>query len=89
MASKRTPPSRPERPHHTVPEKLADIEALELRIKELEAFDTYLITKRFSDSRVETIQTAIDETLSDVFGSGTDDYQRYAGAARLDVVRSR
>jgi predicted nucleotide-binding protein len=84
MASRRAPPPKPERPHHTVHEKLADIEALERRIKELEAFDPELINKRFTDPRVESLQTAIDETLSEVFGKGADDYIRYAAAATLD-----
>ncbi len=84
MASKRTPPTKPERPQHSAQEKLRDIDALERRIKDLNAFDPGSINKRFTDHRVEVLQTAIDETLSEVFGNGTDDYQRYVAAARLD-----
>ena len=82
--AKATPPAKPERPPHTAQEKRRDIEVIERRIKELEAFEPELINKRFTDHRVESLQTAIDETLSDVFGNGTDDYQRYAAATRLD-----
>ena len=85
MAARRTtPPPKSERPKHTAQEKLGDISALERRIKELEEFDPATITKRFSDSNVEVLETAIDETLADVFGKDTDDYQRYSGAAHLD-----
>ena len=63
MASKRTPPTKPERPQHSAQEKLRDIDALERRIKDLNAFDPGSINKRFTDHRVEVLQTAIDERL--------------------------
>jgi len=84
MASRRAPPPKPERPHHTVEQKNADIDALELRIKELQDFDPTTVRRRFSDPKVQVLQTAIDETLSDIFGNGSDDYDRYRGAASLD-----
>jgi predicted nucleotide-binding protein len=68
-----------------VHQKNADINALERRIKELEDFDPAPVTRRFSDDpNVSAIETAIDETLSDVFGNGSDDYQRYSRATKLD-----
>jgi predicted nucleotide-binding protein len=85
MASRRAPPPpKPERPQHSAQEKLRDIEDLERRIKDLDDFDPSTTTRRFDDPNVQALQTAIDETLSDVFGHGTEDYQRYVGAARLD-----
>ena len=83
-ASRRQPPPRPERPKHSIPEKLHDIKMIEQRISELEAFDPNSVTARFTDSRVKVLQTAIEETLADVFGNGSDDYNRYARATSLD-----
>ncbi|MDB6105900.1 MAG: hypothetical protein JWO52_5899 [Gammaproteobacteria bacterium] len=82
--SRRQPPPRPERPKHTIPEKLHDIKMIEQRISELEAFDPNSITARFSDSKVKVVETAIEETLADVFGNETDDYNRYVRATSLD-----
>jgi hypothetical protein len=66
MATKRLPP-KPERPRHSVQEKRADIQALETRIREVEAFDPSTVTKRFaSNDHVNVLKTAIDETLADV-----------------------
>src|SRR3981081_3630301 len=84
MASRRAPPPKPERPRHTVQQKNADINALERRIKQLQDFDPTTIRKRFSAPKVQVLETAIDETLSDIFGNGSDDYERYSGAAHLD-----
>jgi predicted nucleotide-binding protein len=85
MASRRAPPPKPERPHHTVQQKNADINALERRIKELEDFDPAKVTRRFSDDpNVHVLETAIDETLSDIFGNGSDAYERYSRATKLD-----
>ena len=72
--ARRATPSIPERPFHTVEQKRRDIERLSKRIKELEEFDPQTVTKRFSDPNVTAIQTAIDETLSAVFGHGTIEY---------------
>ena len=80
----RRPPSKPERPFHTVDQKRLDIDRLSRRIKELEAFDPQSVTKRFGDPKVTEIETAIDETLAAVFGHGTVEYDRYSPAARLD-----
>ena len=85
MATRRAPPPKPGRPYHTVQQKNADINALERRIKELEGFDPAGVTRRFSDDpSVYALETAVDETLSDVFGNGSDDYQRYSRATKLD-----
>jgi predicted nucleotide-binding protein len=66
-----------------VQQKLVDIKALERRIKELEELDPRTLTKRW-DAKVQVLETAIDETLSDIFGKDTDEYERYRSAAGLD-----
>jgi predicted nucleotide-binding protein len=84
MASRRAPPPKVERPHHTAQQKLGDIRQLERRIKEVEEFDPNSVMKRFDDPRMATLETAIDETLSNIFGKDSNDYDRYKGAADLD-----
>lgn len=76
--------SIPERSVHTLEQKRQDVERLKRRIKELEEFDPQTVTKRFSDPKVMEIETAIDETLSAVFGHGTVEYKRYGLAKDLD-----
>ncbi len=82
--ARRSTPTKPERPLHTVEEKRRDIERLQRRINQLEAFDPQTVTKRFSDPSVTAIEKAIDETLSAVFGHGTVEYDRYSEATALD-----
>jgi predicted nucleotide-binding protein len=82
--ARRTTPIRPERPVHSVEEKRRDIERLQRRIADLEAFDPNGVTSRFSDPGVTKLQTAIGSTLASVFGHGTIEYDRYASAAQLD-----
>jgi predicted nucleotide-binding protein len=74
----------PERPVHSAEEKLQDIVRLRRRISELEAFDPNLATKRFSDPRVTSLETAIASTLATVFGERTAEYYRYSSATTLD-----
>lgn len=76
--------TKPQRPIHTAEEKRRDIERLERRIAELEAFDPATVKKRFSSPEVIQRETAIDDTLSAVFGHRTVEYDRYARAAKLD-----
>jgi len=82
--ARRTPPSIPERPVRSIEQKRRDIERISKRIKELEEFDPQTVAKRHSDPNVIPIQTAIDETLSTIFGHGTVEYRRYSAATRLD-----
>ena len=85
MASRRPPPPKPERPQLSIAQKLHGVRELEARIKELQEFDPSTVRERFKDSRVEVLETAIDETLSDVFGHRTTEYDRYNGALNLDT----
>jgi predicted nucleotide-binding protein len=82
MASKRPP--APVRPVHSIPEKRYDIKMIERRIAELEAFDLNTVTSRFNDPKVGALQSAIQGTLAQVFGIGSDDYSRYSRAVGLD-----
>jgi predicted nucleotide-binding protein len=77
-----TPP--PQRPVLTADQKRRGIAKLERRIEELEAFDVKTVQRRFTDPNVTTLETAIDETLSTIFGHGTVEYGRYSWAASLD-----
>jgi hypothetical protein len=82
--ARRPTTQRPERPQHTADEKRQDILRLQRRIAEVESFDPSQATKRFSDPAVTALQTAIDSTLTAVFGHGTAEYRRYSDAAQLD-----
>jgi predicted nucleotide-binding protein len=82
--ARRPTPSIPERPVHTVEQKRQDIQRLQRRILELEAFDPQTVTKRSSDPSQTALETAIAETLSAVFGYGTVEYNRYSEATQLD-----
>lgn len=84
MATRRTPPPVPERPFLSVAQKIGGVRELEARIQELQDFDADTVQERFKDPRVEVLETAIDETLSDMFGHRTTEYNRYDGATRLD-----
>ncbi|MGE3703275.1 MAG: TIR domain-containing protein [Hyphomicrobiaceae bacterium] len=84
MASRRQPPPPPQRPVLTIARKQAGIRQIDLRIQELEELDPGTVKQRFNDPRMTVIETAIDETLSDMFGHGTTEYHRYAGATHLD-----
>ncbi|MFL6834313.1 MAG: TIR domain-containing protein [Xanthobacteraceae bacterium] len=84
MAPRRPAPPKPERPVLTVHQQRTCIERFRKRIEDLEAFDPQTVQKRFSSPEVKALEIAIDEALSAAFGHGTDEYNRYASAARLD-----
>ena len=67
----------------TVDDMKRGIQRIEARIADLGAFDPESVQKRFAPE-VTVLQTAIEETLGDVFGTDTVEYNRYRGAARLD-----
>ncbi len=48
------------------------------------AFEPSTIKKRFDDPQALSLQAVIDEALSRAFGTGTDAYNRYSRAVRLD-----
>lgn len=59
------------------------IERLERRIEELDAFDPKSVADG-DDPNLLRIETAISQTLSDVFGQESEDRRLYANAADLD-----
>jgi uncharacterized protein (TIGR02391 family) len=74
--------------------KLANLTAFQMkaamlpltrRITELEAFEPNGIHDR-SDPQITTLETAIDETITDIFGQDTVEYGRYVYAKALDTA---
>jgi predicted nucleotide-binding protein len=56
------------------------------RIAEVEAFDPLSISDR-RDPKIETLESALDETLASIFGTESVEYQRrYALAKRIDTA---
>ena len=69
------------------PEKIpAFIRKIERRISDLERFDPGAVQSRFNDPNLNALKTDIDGTLSDIFGHGTVEYQRYIDATELDTA---
>lgn len=84
MARRRPPaPSAPQSANLTVDQMQRGIAALRKRIEDLEQFDPRQVQKRWAPE-VETLQTAIEETLAHVFGHNTVEYHRYDDATSLD-----
>ncbi len=84
MARRAAPPPQPERPILSIDQKRRGIARLRQRITELEAFDPQTVQKRFTDPRLQELETAIEETLSTIFGHNTVEYRRYRRATSLD-----
>jgi predicted nucleotide-binding protein len=61
----------------------AGIVQLNRRIADLEAFDPRSV-QGSDDPKVKALEVAIDEALTNVFGNGTVEYNRYREAAALD-----
>lgn len=83
MATRRHAPAEPQQAQLNVDQMRRGVSRIQKRIAELEAFDAASVSQRWSPE-VKALQTAIDETLADVFGHGTVDYNRYLAAASLD-----
>jgi hypothetical protein len=83
MANKHPAPL--EAPRRSPSEIRASISRFGRRITELEAFDPNSVRER-SDPRIDALEAAIDEALSEAFGHRTPDYQRYASARNLDTA---
>jgi len=84
MATRRTPPPRPERPDLSPEEIRRCITKLQRRIDDLRRFDPSKVTQRFGIPEVSNLEASIDEALSAAFGHGTIEYRRYEDAVRLD-----
>jgi predicted nucleotide-binding protein len=80
----RRPPSPvTQAPALTPAEKRSAIERITRRIDQLRTFDSFSVTMRRSPEVVK-LETDIEETLSGIFGSRTDRYNRYRQAADLE-----
>lgn len=78
-------PQEPKAANLTLAQMKAAMLPLKRRIAELEAFDPNSIRDQ-SDPRITTLEAAIDETLSDIFGQDTIEYARYITAGALDTA---
>jgi predicted nucleotide-binding protein len=78
-------PSVPEAPRLSRSQMQAAIGRFRGLIADLETFDPDSIRDR-SDSRIVSLEAAIDQELSDTFGKWTPDYTRYAAAGNLDTA---
>jgi hypothetical protein len=81
--ARRSVPPQPKTAVLTVQGMRNGMERLQARIADLEAFDPQSVQKRWAPE-VTALQTAIEETLGEVFGPDTVEYNRYSSAARLD-----
>ena len=74
--AKRTAPQQPQ-PANLLPQQMkAAIPKLQRRIDELKAIDVSVIQDR-GDTRVAALKQKIDDTLVEIFGNDTVDYQRF------------
>src|SRR5258708_29287523 len=75
-------PAPPQSVRLSAPQMTAAIARFKRRIGELKEFEPTGVQRR-SDPKIKTLEVAIDESLSEVFGHDTPEYQRYARAAGL------
>jgi predicted nucleotide-binding protein len=83
MASRRPPSPSPSSPLENADEFRKGAARLERLIKDLAAFDVEQVTERWSNQQ-KAMEARIDGDLAAIFGHGTPDYNRYAGATVLD-----
>ncbi|CAG0978994.1 hypothetical protein BURK2_01730 [Burkholderiales bacterium] len=83
MATRRTPPPKPQQAKLTVDQMSKGIARLDRIIAEVEAFDPATLTKRWSAEQ-KALESTIEGALASVFGHGTVEYNRYRRAASLD-----
>lgn len=76
MPNRRNPPQL-EPANLTLTEIRNAIPKLKRRIKELEEFDIDSLTERY-DPHIEALANKIDDTLVNIFGENTIEYQRYS-----------
>lgn len=81
--AKRYTPTEPQRAVLTVDKMKSGIRRLQKRIDDLQAFNPESVQKRGAPE-VKTLETAIDETLTAIFGHDTVEHRRYQGATALD-----
>lgn len=84
MATRRTPPQRPERLYQTAEQKKRCIDKINARIVDLTAFDPTTIQQEHTDPQVQALEVSIETALASAFGQNTIEYDRYSRAAYLD-----
>lgn len=77
MATRRTAPDQPQSANLTPEQMRAAIPKLERRIRDLEEFDPASLRER-SDPRLEALENKLTDTIAEVFGHGTIEYNRFA-----------
>lgn len=80
--AKRTAPIQKLPANLNVPQMVRGIDRINRRINELENFDPESVQEQYSPV-VGALESAIDETLEQVFGPGTTDFDRYQSAKTL------
>lgn len=76
MATRRASSPSPTAANLSAEEMRSSIRKLERRIKELDEFDPASIEQR-SDPRIGALENKLRDTISDVFGHGTIEYNRF------------
>jgi uncharacterized protein (TIGR02391 family) len=77
MATRKSAPPQPQPANLTPDQMRAAIPKLERRIKDLEDLDPNSLRQR-NDPRLTALETKLADTLSEVFGYGTLEYNRFA-----------
>lgn len=76
MAARKSPPPQPTSANLSSDQMRSAISKLERRIRDLEVFDPASLTQR-SDPRLEAIENKLKDTIADVFGHNTIEYNRF------------
>jgi hypothetical protein len=74
--ARRTPEKPPESKVLGIDELTIAIPKLDRRIKDLESFDVKIIAERF-DAKEQALKNKINQTLADIFGNSTVEYNKY------------
>lgn len=77
MATRKSAPPQPQAANLTSEQMRASIPKLERRIKDLEALDPNSLKVR-SDPRLDALENKLTDTIAEVFGHGTLEYNRFA-----------
>jgi uncharacterized protein (TIGR02391 family) len=76
MAVRKSPSPQPTAANLSAEQMRSAIPKLERRIRDLEDFDPNSLTQR-SDPRLEALENKLEDTVADVFGHGTLEYNRF------------
>jgi uncharacterized protein (TIGR02391 family) len=78
MAPRKPTPTTPQAAQLSPEQMRASVPKLERRINELKAFDIAQVRSGDDLDRLEALRTRIEDTLVDIYGPESLDYQRYA-----------